>query len=119
MRVGIIGIGSIAQVHISSLAEAGQNIVALCDIEIEKCCRANEQFNLNAQVYSSYIEMFDVVRKIAKDYSFPVVDMQEIFSSLAKENGPEYYLYDGVHPTIAASKIIADEWMRVFEIYKG
>ena len=60
----------------------------------------------------------DVVRKIAKDYSFPVVDMQEIFSSLAKENGPEYYLYDGVHPTIAASKIIADEWMRVFEIYK-
>ena len=59
----------------------------------------------------------DVVRKIAKDYSFPVVDMQEIFSSLAKENGPEYYLYDGVHPTIAASKIIADEWMRVFNAY--
>ena len=59
MRVGIIGIGSIAQVHIRSLAEAGQSIVALCDIEIEKCCRANEHFNLNAQVYSSYIEMLE------------------------------------------------------------
>ena len=56
----------------------------------------------------------DVVRKIANDYDFPVVDLQEKFASLADKNGTSLYLYDGVHPTIAASKIIADEWLEVF-----
>lgn len=56
----------------------------------------------------------DVVRKIANDYDFPVVDLQEKFASLADKNGTSHYLYDGVHPTIAASKIIADEWLEVF-----
>lgn len=56
----------------------------------------------------------DVVRKIANDYGFPIVDLQEKFTSLAKNNGASHYLYDGVHPTIAASKIIADEWLEVF-----
>lgn len=55
-----------------------------------------------------------VVRKIANDYDFPVVDLQEKFASLADKNGTSHYLYDGVHPTIAASKIIADEWLEVF-----
>lgn len=56
----------------------------------------------------------DVVRKIANDYDFPVVDLQEKFASLSDKNGTSHYLYDGVHPTIAASKIIADEWLEVF-----
>ncbi len=56
----------------------------------------------------------DVVRNIAKDYESPIVDLQEKFTSLAKKNGAAYYLYDGVHPTIAASKVIADEWLAVF-----
>ena len=56
----------------------------------------------------------DVVRKIANDYGFPLVDLQEKFTSLAEKDGASHYLYDGVHPTIAASKIIADEWLAVF-----
>lgn len=56
----------------------------------------------------------DVVRTIANDYSFPIVDLQEKFTSLAEKHGASYYLYDGVHPTIAASKIIADAWLDVF-----
>ena len=56
----------------------------------------------------------DVVRKIANDYGFSVVDLQKKFTSLAKKDGASYYLYDGVHPTIAASKIIAEEWLKVF-----
>ena len=56
----------------------------------------------------------DVVRKIANDYGFPIVDLQSKFTSLAEKDGASHYLYDGVHPTIAASKIIADEWLAVF-----
>ena len=56
----------------------------------------------------------DVVRKIANDYGFSLVDLQKKFTSLAKKDGASHYLYDGVHPTIAASKIIAEEWLKVF-----
>ena len=59
-------------------------------------------------------EYAKVVRKIAGDYNFPIVDLQETFSTLAEKDGAAFYLYDGVHPTIAASKIIADEWLKVF-----
>lgn len=58
----------------------------------------------------------DVVRKIASDYGFPIVDLQAKFTFLAAKHGASHYLYDGVHPTIAASKIIADEWLKVFNI---
>ena len=51
---------------------------------------------------------------IAEDYRFPVVDLQDRFIALAEKDGAAHYLYDGVHPTIAASKIIADEWLKVF-----
>ena len=28
--------------------------------------------------------------------------------------GAEKYLYDGVHPTVAGAKLIADEWLKAF-----
>lgn len=61
MRVGIIGIGAIAQLHIPALLSAEQEIVALCDIEIEKCYKANDKFNLHCSSYTDYKEMLDNV----------------------------------------------------------
>ena len=58
-RVGIIGIGTIAQVHIESLIKCGCEIVALCDCEIKKCRAAAEKFGLNARVYEDYLRMLD------------------------------------------------------------
>jgi len=59
MRVGIIGIGAVGPIHINALKMRGQEIVALCDIETEKCVRANEQFDLSAKVYADYKQMLD------------------------------------------------------------
>ena len=44
MRVGIIGLGSIAPMHVNALLDCGQEIVAVCDVEIEKCRKIKEQF---------------------------------------------------------------------------
>lgn len=60
MRVGIIGIGAVGQVHIPALLNAGQEIVALCDIVIEKCHSAIERFGLTANSYTDYKEMLEV-----------------------------------------------------------
>ena len=62
MKVGIIGIGAIAQLHIPALLNAEQEIVALCDINIDRCYRAVEKFNLKSNCYSDYKKMIEEER---------------------------------------------------------
>ncbi len=59
MKVGIIGIGAIAPLHIDALQINGEEIVALCDIHTEKCEKAIKDFGLKATVYSDYKQMLD------------------------------------------------------------
>lgn len=59
MKVGIIGIGAIAQLHIPALISAEQNIVAVCDIDISRCTAAITKFDLKAKAYENYKEMLD------------------------------------------------------------
>ncbi|MBQ3505990.1 MAG: Gfo/Idh/MocA family oxidoreductase [Clostridia bacterium] len=59
MRVGVIGLGAVGPIHIQALKQCGQEIVALCDIEIEKCKRVNETFALNAKIYEDCQKMLD------------------------------------------------------------
>ena len=59
MRVGIIGIGAIAQLHIPALINNGQNITALCDIDLSRCRAAVDKFNLTVASYSDYREMLE------------------------------------------------------------
>ena len=55
----------------------------------------------------------EVVEKLANELSLPFVPLQEKFTELGKTFGDDYYLYDGVHPTLAGSRLIADEWFKV------
>ena len=57
MKVGIIGLGAIAPLHIRALLSCGQEIVALCDCDGEKCKALNAEFGLNALEYTDYKEM--------------------------------------------------------------
>ena len=64
MRVGIIGMGAIAPMHVNALLDCGHSIVALCDIEIERCKKIKADFSENeelarAEEYSDYKEMLD------------------------------------------------------------
>ena len=59
MKVAVVGIGAISASHISALLASEQEIVALCDIETEKCKKANEQYKLNANIYCDYEQMLD------------------------------------------------------------
>lgn len=61
MRIGIIGIGQISKNHIHALKQIGHEIVALCDVERERCKAACETFGLSAAIYEDYIKMLDEV----------------------------------------------------------
>ena len=61
MKIGIIGIGSISKNHIHALLQAGHRIVALCDIEPDRCEAANQAFGLSAAIYTDYVKMLDEI----------------------------------------------------------
>jgi len=56
-----------------------------------------------------------IVRSLAQQYKLPVVYLQQKFDEATELAPEEYWLRDGVHPTAAGHKLIADEWIRVFK----
>ncbi len=63
-------------------------------------------------------EYAKVVAKLAKEYGIPFVALQDKFDELAEKHGAETYLYDGVHPTLAGARLIANAWLQVFNTIK-
>lgn len=41
------------------------------------------------------------------------VPLQETFTNLCCIREPDYWVWDGVHPTVSGHQILADEWMKV------
>lgn len=60
-------------------------------------------------------EKREAVRRIAKEYSLPLVPLQEKFDTASKRAPSTYWSADGVHPTFAGHELIARAWMEVFE----
>ena len=60
MNYAIVGCGRISPNHIEAARNNDLNIVALCDLDIDKAMKLKEQFSLeNVQVYSNYMEMIE------------------------------------------------------------
>ncbi len=55
-----------------------------------------------------------VAYKIAEKYNTKFIPLQEKFDNACKNAPAEYWLFDGVHPTTAGHKIIADAWLEAF-----
>ena len=68
--------------------------------------------------YEGFTQVFDyakVVKKIAEEYQLTFIPLQDKFNEMAKQYGAEYYLYDGVHPSVAGATLIANEWLKAFK----
>ncbi|GFP75693.1 SGNH/GDSL hydrolase family protein [Clostridium fungisolvens] len=48
---------------------------------------------------------------IAKEYNCIFVPLQDEFNNACKRNEPEYWIWDGVHPTAAGHELIARKWI--------
>ncbi len=56
-----------------------------------------------------------IVKKLAEEFNLEFVPLQEKFDEAAKAtDDTSYWLKDGVHPTPAGHKLIADAWEEVF-----
>lgn len=53
-----------------------------------------------------------IVKKIAKDYGAIFLPCQSILDEAVKSAPPAYWVRDGIHPTAAGHKLIADAWIK-------
>ena len=60
-------------------------------------------------------EYSKAIKKIAEDFGAEFVPLQSKLDECAQKYGAEKILWDGVHPTVAGSTIIANEWLKVFK----
>ena len=54
----------------------------------------------------------EVVRKMAKEFDAIFIPYQEIFDAALKRAPAEYWLGDGVHPTLAGHQLMAEAWLK-------
>lgn len=67
--------------------------------------------------YDRFIETYEyakAVKRIADDYGAYFLPLQKKLSEAAEKYGEATVLSDGVHPATLGAKIIADEWMKLF-----
>lgn len=64
-------------------------------------------------------EMFSLLRgyqeatkRVAADYGAIFVPLQDKFFELSEKYSPDYWSWDGIHPTVCGHQIIAEEWMK-------
>ena len=75
----------------------------------------------NYQKFLQVKEYAKAVKALAEKYSIEFLPLQDELEKSAKKTSSKDYLYDGVHPDIAGARLIADEWMKLYneKIKKG
>lgn len=58
-------------------------------------------------------ERSSIVQELAKKYNATFVPFQGLFDNAVKSAPAEYWLHDGVHPTLAGHRLMADLWQQV------
>ena len=54
----------------------------------------------------------DATKRVARDYGAIFIPLQSVFDELSEKYSPEYWSWDGIHPTVCGHGIIAKEWMK-------
>ncbi|MCM1077197.1 MAG: SGNH/GDSL hydrolase family protein [Bacteroides sp.] len=57
-------------------------------------------------------ECAEIVRRIADDYNAIYLPYDEMFDRLTNGGNPEYWIWDGIHPTPAGHQSMADLWLK-------
>ena len=88
--------------------------IILLEPYITKGFLTEEHFDKYSEVY----EYAKVAKRLAEEYSLYFVPLQDIINEYADKYGAKSVINDGIHPNILGSKIIAEEWLKVFRKIK-
>lgn len=57
-------------------------------------------------------------KRIAEKHGLVYIPLQEAFDKACEKAEPDYWTYDGVHPTPMGHELIKNEWLKGFEMMK-
>jgi lysophospholipase L1-like esterase len=84
-------------------------IFVLCEPFILPVGRVKENWDA---YHADIIKRQAVVRKLAEQYNAVFVGFQEVFDKACDKATAEYWIWDGVHPTVAGHELMAREWLK-------
>lgn len=84
------------------------------EIKIMICGTYDLRSNADVEYCNTRIAYAHEAKKIAEEFNLPFVSLQEVVEKAIERYGLETCFYDRAHPNLVGSKIIADEWMKVF-----
>ena len=67
------------------------------------------------EFFAEVVKRSQIVQKLAQEYQLSFVPLQKKLEDACKLCPAEYWLGDGVHPTPAGHRLIADAWLEVFQ----
>lgn len=71
--------------------------------------RTNEHFDFWKNSVNQHKK---IVLKLATEFNAVVVDYPAMFDKIIKETSVNYWIWDGVHPTVPAHELMAREWIK-------
>ncbi len=54
----------------------------------------------------------DKIKKLAKEFNAVLVDYTAVFDNAMQKATAEYWIWDGIHPTVPAHELMAREWIK-------
>lgn len=95
-----------------TLAKFPDIILVLCEPFIQPVGRVKENWDA---YQSDIMKRQAVIRKLADEYKAVFVGFQEVFDKACEKAPADYWIWDGVHPTVAGHELMAREWIRQVE----
>ena len=83
MKVGIVGCGGVAPGHIRVYQQLGDEIVGLCDLNLQRAKTLGSEFKVE-KIYSNYFDMFEANKLDLVDICTPVSTHKKIVCDSAK-----------------------------------
>jgi lysophospholipase L1-like esterase len=63
--------------------------------------------------HSDIVKRQAVVKTLAAQYNAVFIGLQEVFDKACKKAPADYWIWDGVHPTVAGHELITQEWIKL------
>ena len=54
----------------------------------------------------------NIAASLSKEYKTIFVPLQTVFNKAAARANSEYWIWDGIHPTVAGHELITREWLK-------
>lgn len=90
-------------------------LIAPYVVEGNCTCNTDEMPDRLGRFRVDVAEKAEAVKRIAKKYNLPLIEMQPIIDEACKIAAPDYWTTDGVHPKPAGHTLIKNAWIKEFK----